>query len=224
MSDAILFDFNGVLVDDEEQHRVALTRVAERLGLTVTRAWYYDRILGLDDAAGFIEVFRTAHRTLPSDLLRQLMAEKATLYREMIDARLTLVSGAEAFVRAVAPAFRLGIVSGARRAEIDLVLSRTGLAGCFEAIVAADDVPCGKPDPAGYRAAHTALERGQPVSPRRCLAIEDSHAGLAAARAAGMRCVTLTTSHPATAFPSADAVWPSLAGRGPADVRSLLDR
>lgn len=224
MNDAILFDFNGVLVDDEEQHRLALTRVAERLGLAVSRAWYYDRILGLDDAAGFVEVFRAAHRTLPADLLRQLVAEKAARYRELIDARLTLVGGAAEFVHAVAPEFRLAIVSGARREEIDLVLSRTGLDGCFEAIIAAEDVPACKPDPAGYRAVHAALERRQPVAPQRCLAIEDSHAGLAAARAAGMPCVTLTTSHPASAFRDADAVWPSLAGRGPADVRALLDR
>jgi beta-phosphoglucomutase-like phosphatase (HAD superfamily) len=124
----------------------------------------------------------------------------------------------------VAPAFRLAIVSGARRAEIDLVLSRTGLARYFEAIVAAEDVPACKPDPAGYRAAHAALERRQPVALARCLAIEDSHAGLGAARAAGLPCVTLTTSHAASAFRDADAVWPSLVGRGPADVRSLLDR
>ena len=221
MSDAILFDFNGVLVDDEEQHRVALTGVAERIGLTVTRAWYYDRILGCDDAAGFVEVFRAAHRTLPSDLLRQLVAEKAMLYREMIDAQLTLVPGAVEFVRAVAIDFRLAIVSGARRAEIDLILSRIGLTGCFDPIIAAEDVSSGKPDPAGYRAAHAALH---PIAARRCLVIEDSHAGLAAARAAGMPCVMLTTSHPAAAFQDADAVWPSLAGRGPADVRSLLDR
>lgn len=224
MSDAILFDFNGVLVDDEEQHRLALTRVAEGLGLTVTREWYYDSILGQDDAAGFVEVFRAAHRTLPSDLLRQLVAEKATLYRELIDERLTLVPGAEEFLRAVAPAFRLGIVSGARREEIDLVLSRSGLGGSFEAIVAAEDVPSCKPDPAGYLAAHAALALRRPVPPRRCLAIEDSHAGLAAARAAGMPCVALTTSRPAGSFRDADAVWPSLVGRGPADVRSLLDR
>ena len=224
MNDAILFDFNGVLVDDEEHHRIALTRVGERLGLTVTRAWYYDHILGLDDAAGFVEVFRAAHRTLPADLLRQLVAEKAELYRELIDAQLTLVPGAAEFVHAVAPAFRLAIVSGARRAEIDLVLSRTALGGHFEAIVAAEDVPACKPDPAGYRAAHAALARRQPVALERCVAIEDSHAGLAAARAAGMACVTLTTSHPASAFRDADAVWSSLAGRGPADVRSLLDR
>jgi HAD superfamily hydrolase (TIGR01509 family) len=224
VNDAILFDFNGVLVDDEEQHRLALTRVAERLGLTVSRAWYYDRILGQDDAAGFVEVFRAAHRTLPSDLMRQLVAEKAALYHELIDARLTLVPGAAEFVHAVAPDFRLAIVSGARREEIDLVLSRTGLGGCFEAIIAAEDVTACKPDPAGYRAAHAALERRRPVAPQRCLAIEDSHAGLAAAREAGMPCVTLTTSHPASAFRDADAVWPSLVGRGPADVRSLLGR
>lgn len=224
MSDAILFDFNGVLVDDEEHHRLALTRVAVRLGLTVTRAWYYDRVLGHDDATAFVEVFRAAHRTLPSDLLQQLVAEKAELYRELIDEQLTLVPGAAEFVHAVAPTFRLAIVSGARRAEIDLVLSRIGLGGCFEAIVAAEDVPSSKPDPAGYRAALAALERREPVAPRRCLAIEDSRAGLAAARAAGMPCIALTTSHPATAFQDADAVWPSLVGRGPADVRTLLDR
>lgn len=224
MNDAILFDFNGVLVDDEELHRLALTRIAGQFGLTVTREWYYAQILGFNDMLSFAEVFRVANRTVPSELLRHLVAEKAALYREMIDERLTFVPGAVEFVRATATEFRLAIVSGARRAEIDLVLGRAGLTGSFEVIVAAEDMPRSKPDPAGYRAAHAALDRRRPLELRRCLAIEDSHAGLAAARAAGIRCVTLTTSHDAAAFPDADAVWPSFAERGPADVRALLAR
>ena len=222
MTDAILFDFNGVLVDDEEQHRVALTRVAERFGLTVTREWYYAHILGFNDTLSFAEVFRVANRTVPMDLVRRLVEEKAALYRQLIDEHLAFVPGAVAFVRAVAPAFRLGIVSGARREEVDLLLGRAGLTGCFEAIVAAEDVAHSKPDPAGYRAAHAALQRRAPLDVRRCLAIEDSPAGVAAARAAGMRCVALTTSHRPAAFADAAAVWPSFEGRGPADVRAVL--
>jgi HAD superfamily hydrolase (TIGR01509 family) len=222
MTDAILFDFNGVLVDDEEQHRAALTRVAERFGLTVTREWYYTHILGFNDTLSFAEVFRTANRTVSTELLRRLVEQKAVAYRELIDGHLAFVPGAQDFVRAVAVDYRLAIVSGARREEIDLLLDRAGLTGCFETVVAAEDVPSSKPDPAPYRAAHGALQRRAPLEPRRCLAIEDSVAGAAAARAAGMRCVALTTSHGPSAFPDAAAVWPSFAGRGPADVRPLL--
>ena len=222
MTDAILLDFNGVIVDDEEQHRLALTEVAGRFGLTVARDWYYEHLLGFNDMLAFAEVFRVANRTVPMELLRRLVQEKAVLYRAMIDERVTFVPGAQEFVHAVAPGHRLAIVSGARREEIELLLDRADLGGRFEVIVAAEDVPRSKPDPAGYRAAHAALHRRAPLDLRRCLAIEDSTAGLAAARAAGMRCVALTTSQGAAAFADAAAVWPSLAKRGPADVRALL--
>ncbi len=224
MNGAILFDFNGVLVDDEEQHRVAFTRVLEGIRLPLSQADYYAHYLGFDDQHCFAEAFRRSNRTLPTQLLRHLVAEKAAVYRELIDQALTFVPGAVEFVRAAAPEFRLGIVSAAPRAEIDLVLDRAALTGHFETIVASADVPRGKPHPAGYRAALAALAARRPLDPGHCIAVEDSRPGLEAARAAGLRVLALTTSRPATEFPDAAAVWPSFADRRPADIQALLDR
>jgi beta-phosphoglucomutase-like phosphatase (HAD superfamily) len=126
------------------------------------------------------------------------------------------------FVARAADAFRLAIVSGALRREIELVLERSRLRHHFPVIVAAEDVSVCKPDPEGYLAAHAGLERAGPLARRRCVVFEDSLPGLEAARAAGMRCVALSTSHPAHALNVADLVWPSFEGHDPAEILPLL--
>src|SRR4029077_8408747 len=90
-------------------------------------------------------------------------------------------------------------------------------AASSEVIIAADDVSRSKPDPASYLAAHDAFNRRRPIAPRACAVIEDSLPGLQAARAAGMPCVMLTTSHAAGALEGRGAalVWESLAGHSP---------
>ena len=104
-------------------------------------------------------------------------------------------------------------MSGALRREIELVLELAGLRPHFAEIVAAEDVGACKPDPQGYLqalAARWSWSRGGAWWSRtRC-------PGLAAARAAGLRCAVLTTSHPTDAFADADLVWPDFAGRRPA--------
>lgn len=223
MTEALLFDCNGVLVDDEAQHCDALRAVLADEGLALDRDAYYADYLGFDDRMCFVEAFRRANRTLVAEHLERLVAAKARRYRELIDRSLAVVPGAPEFVRGAAQRFRLAVVSGALREEIDLVLDRAGLAGQFETIVAAGDVPRCKPDPAGYLAAHAALDRRRPVAPGRCVVIEDSLPGLAAARAAGMRCVMLGTSHAAATLRAsgADLVWESFAGHAPAELATL---
>jgi len=212
--EAVLFDFNGVLVDDEPQHCWALQRVLADEGIALTREQYYAHYLGLDDRTGFMEAYRRAQRTLTTELLKYLVERKSKLYLELVETSLRLVAGAPEFVRDAARQFRLAIVSGALRREIDTVLSRTGLANGFETIIAANDVPRSKPDPAAYLAAHVALNRRRPIAPERCVVIEDSLHGLAAARAAGMPCVMLTTSHPSQTLQGRGValVWDTLAG------------
>ena len=223
LTEAVLFDFNGVLVDDEPQHCEALQRVLAEERITLTREQYYAQYLGLDDRTGFVLAFRNAQRTLTTELLRHLVTKKSQLYLELVRTSLRMVRGAPEFVRDAGRRFRLGIVSGALRREIDHVLGQTKLRDSFEVIIAADDVSHCKPDPASYLAAHVAFNRRRPVAARACVVIEDSVPGLQAARAAGMPCVMLTTSHPAAALEGRGAalVWDSLAGHTASELADL---
>lgn len=218
---ALLFDFNGVIVDDEEQHRHALEAVLASVGITLTREQYYAEYLGWNDEMCFVAAFRGRGEEIDARRLDELVRDKSLRYEALIARSLILVPGARDFIERAAGRARLGLVSGALRREIELVLERTGLARHFEVIVAAEDVPACKPDPAGYLAAHAALNRRSTVLASRCVAIEDSLPGLAAARAAGMRCAMLSTSHPAAALGGADVVWPSFTGHDPAELLML---
>ncbi|MFN2637861.1 MAG: HAD family hydrolase [Gemmatimonadaceae bacterium] len=223
MTEAILFDFNGVLIDDESQHCEALQRVLADERITLTRAQYYEEYLGLDDRSGFIQAFRRVNRTVTPELLEYFVEKKSKLYLGIVKTSLRMVAGAAEFVRDAATQFRLGIVSGALRREIDAVLARTDIADRFEIIVTADDVARCKPDPAAYLTAHRAFAERRPVSVQSCVVIEDSLPGLQAARGAGMPCVMLTTSHAARALEGRGAalVWESLAGHAAAELARL---
>ena len=98
------------------------------------------------------------------------------------------------------------------------MLDRAGLRRHFEVVVAAEDVARCKPDPEGYQAALAALSARRPLAVSRSVAIEDSLPGLAAARAAGLRCTMLSTSHDPATLSEADAVWHSFTGHEPAEL------
>ncbi|HEX9611860.1 MAG TPA: HAD family phosphatase [Gemmatimonadales bacterium] len=220
---ALLFDFNGVLVDDEDHHCEALRAVLREQGIELTREQYYAEYLGFDDRMCFVDALRRAHRTPLAEQVSHLIAAKSQIYETLISRNLALVPGVREFVMRAAGGFRLAIVSGALRREIELVLEQSGLRRHFTVIVAAEDVSLCKPDPEGYLAAHAGLERAGPLTRRRCVVFEDSLPGLEAAQAAGMRCVALSTSHPAPALRVADLVWPSFQGHDPTELLPLLN-
>jgi beta-phosphoglucomutase len=215
MHRAILFDFNGVIVDDEPQHCDALIATLATYGYTLDRERYYREYLGFDDRECFRYTFDLMGLDPEPAFIAEAIERKAVRYDQAIRASLALVPGSEAFIRAAANAgYRLAVVSGALRREIDLVLDISGLRQLFEVIVAAEDVAHCKPSPEGYRMAveRLGLETG------RCVVVEDSLPGLEAAREAGLRCAMIATSHPAGALAGADLVWPNLAGRSPAEL------
>ena len=217
MSSAILFDFNGVLIDDEPQHCDALIATLGEYGIELDRETYYREYLGFDDRECFRFTFERAGRPVDERGMAEAIARKSAHYERSVRAAMRLVPGAAEFVEAAAlDGHQLAIVSGALRREIELVLEVAGLREHFAEIVAAEDVGACKPDPRGYRRGLEAL--AVPVA--RCVVVEDSLPGLAAARAAGLRCAMLTTSHSedACAGAGADAVWPDFVGRSPADL------
>ena len=215
MGSAILFDFNGVIIDDEPQHCEALIATLAEYGYPLDRETYYRDYLGFDDRECFRFTFAQDGDEVTPVRIAEAIERKNEHYLQAIRSEMRLVPGAADFVAAaVDEGHRLAIVSGALRREIDLVLDAAGLRRHFGIVVAAEDVSACKPDPQGYIRARQALG----LAPERCVVVEDSLPGLAAARAAGLRCAVLTTSHPGDVLGTADAVWPDLAGHSPSDL------
>jgi beta-phosphoglucomutase len=215
MTAAILFDFNGVIVDDEPQHCAALIATLADYGYGLDRDSYYRDYLGFDDRECFRFSFARMGRAADEPALAEAIERKHVHYARAVREELRLVPGARDFIEnAALDGLQLAIVSGALRREIELVLDLAGLRPHFAEIVAAEDVSACKPDPQGFNRARAALA----LSPSRCVVVEDSLPGLAAARAAGLRCAMLATSHGADACAGADAVWRDFDGHDHAEL------
>ncbi len=210
---AILFDFNGVLVDDEPIHFALLREVLAEEGVALSEADYYSRLLGLDDRSCFAAALAQAGRRADPTYLMRLVARKASYYQAAVHARgLPFFPGAVELVReAAAQGLMLGVVTGALRDEVEQALSSGGLRPLFKVLVTAEDVDSGKPDPAAYLKGVEQLNSQPPlpsrlIHPHEVLAVEDSPAGLEAASAAGLVTLGIAHSRPAHALRGAAAL------------------
>jgi beta-phosphoglucomutase len=210
---AVIFDFNGILVNDEPIHWELFRRVLLEEGLSLSDEEYYERYLGMDDKGCFRAVFRDKGRALEGAALGNLIERKAAYYRASIADRMVVFPGVKELVPELAARFPLAVASGALRGEIELVLASFGLINFFRAIASAEDVAEGKPNPAIFLKALEGLNRrqgGELIRPSECLVIEDSKEGLVAAHRAGMKCLAVANSYPAVELKSAQAVVESL--------------
>jgi beta-phosphoglucomutase len=206
MRRGVVFDFDGVLADSEGLHLAAFQDVLSARGWTLARATYFDRYLGYDDR-DLLETFLSDHDIqVPAAELDAIVAEKGRRYDARVQGNNILFPGAAACVARLRGAFALGIASGSLHEEITDILRANDLQQAFEVVVGADDVAQSKPAPDSYAAAVERLG----VRPQDAVAIEDSHWGLTAARAAGLRTIAITTSYPRHALLGADAVIDSL--------------
>jgi beta-phosphoglucomutase len=221
----VLYDFNGVIADDEPLHLRLSQDVLAEEGIAVTEAEYHEVYLGYDDRGTFVEAFRRAGRPLTQDHLAALIREKARRYAAYIGEHLVFFPGAVESVRAMAAQYPLGVVSGALRAEIERVLKVAGIGDRFRFVVASEDTERCKPDPEGYVKAlarwNAVAPASQALTPARCVVIEDSIAGVAAAKGAGMRCVAVTHTYRADELAAADRVIDRMADFTPALVAAL---
>lgn len=203
---AVVFDFDGVIVDSEGAHFVALQDTMGAQGWPLAKLEYRDRYLGYSDRDTFDVLSQDRSLGLTANDIARLAADKARRYESLAASGPVPCPGAIECIRELTPRFSLAIASGAIRREIISALDRLQLAGFFSAIVGADDVPAHKPDPAPYIEAARRLN----VAPTLCAAIEDSPWGLESARGAGMFTIGVTHSYPADRL-RADVVVSSLA-------------
>lgn len=224
---AVIFDFNGVIVDDEPLHLELFKTVMAELGIVLSNEEYREKYLGFDDRGCFTAALADAGRVAEAEnaaLIAALIERKAGLYVAAINQSCPLFPGAVPLVKSLAETLPLAIASGALRNEIEIVLGRAGVRDLFQAIIAAEDVSACKPDPEGYVKALAALNAlGQEaIRPEQCLVIEDSVAGIEAAKRAGMRCLAVTNSYAAEELWRADRVVATVEGCVPEEWFTTL--
>lgn len=196
---AVLFDFDGVIVNSEPLHFLAFHEVLKAQGIDITEAEYYQELIGFDDKGAFQHVFARRGRDLDPKTFLRVMTEKSERMMDLIRARkYATLPGVDEFVRALWWRYPLAICSGALREEIEAMLEGVNLRDCFKVIVAAEDVTVGKPDPSGYLTC--AQQLGQKVrkqlAPADCLIVEDAPTVIRSVRQAGFPTLAVATSYP----------------------------
>jgi beta-phosphoglucomutase-like phosphatase (HAD superfamily) len=204
---AVIFDFNGVLVDDEAVHFALFREVLSREGVDITERDYHERYLGYDDRGCFEAALVDAGQVATRHRLDVLIAQKAQRYIEVAERGLRFFPAAAETLETIAARWPIAICSGALRSEIEYALRRLNRLDRVAAIISAEDTDKCKPDPEGYRLALTALRafyqdspnesvvqagnalshRPRDLGPTNCLVLEDSLAGIISAKGAGMQ-------------------------------------
>lgn len=221
MLEAVIFDFDGIIVDTEPLHYKAFQEVLIPLGMGYGWDEYLGHYIGFDDRDAFREAFRSSGRGLTADELHRLIEEKAAAFQRTIASGVEPYAGVVELITSLSGRLPVGLCSGALRSDIDPILSQLGLTGSFDCMVTADEVSASKPDPESYALAVRRLAAAFPahsLTPGGCLAIEDTPAGIASATGAGLKVLAVSNSYPAERLAGAVKVVDSLAG---IDVQSL---
>ena len=217
MIQAIFFDFNGVIIDDEHLQMQVYQELFQEQGITLTEADYMNS-LGMDDETFVRAGYQRSNVSVTEDAVQAMLAEKTIRHRQLIENELPFFPGVVTFIKALARQHAVGLVSMATLDEAGYVLDRANLTPLFSVIVTAGDVSVCKPAPDCYRAALEKLnerrreQRLLPVLAHECLVIEDSPPGIQSGKGAGMRTlgVTNTVSEEALRAVGAEVVTPSL--------------
>jgi beta-phosphoglucomutase-like phosphatase (HAD superfamily) len=181
---AVIFDFNGTLSNDEPILYEIFMKLFAARGKPLSAQEYFDQLAGLSDP----EIVRTWLGEDHPDV-DAVIEERIVRYRAECADGSSIEEPTRAAVRFAAERVPVAIVSGAARAEIEPVIEAADLSALFTAIVPAEDIARGKPDPEGYRRALELL--GGDLDPGDVLVFEDTEAGIASARGAGMRVVAV---------------------------------
>ncbi|MCU1290232.1 MAG: HAD-superfamily hydrolase, subfamily variant 3 [Acidobacteria bacterium] len=226
---AILMDFNGVIIDDEPVHMKAYQEILKTEGIDLTEEEYYS-CLGMNDKAFIEAAYKRAGKEPAANKVLEITIAKSNRWREIVADDLPIFPGVVDFIRKMEKDFALGIVSMARREEIEYVLERANIADCFSVIVSAEDISTYKPDPQCYFEGFNLIDairmkRGSnPMVHSDCLVIEDTPPGILAGKRAGLKTLGVTNTVDAKALreAGADSVTKNLDDWMPGSIRGVF--
>lgn len=208
MLEAVIFDFDGVILDSEPLHYEACCIALKNIGLSLTYKEYLNEYLGLTDKEMFPQFIMSKGQYLSSKEINSLIDKKVESYAHLINSRnkLPFIAGIDQFIIKTHQAgIKMAICTGSSKTEMLPVLERFkhgNLTDYFDVIVTSEDVQYGKPSPEGYA---LAIER-LGVNATKCQAFEDSAYGIEAAKKAGLYVIALATTHPRHELQNADKI------------------
>ncbi|MBS1486600.1 MAG: HAD family phosphatase [Bacteroidetes bacterium] len=188
---AFIFDMDGVIVDTNPYHKIALKQFAEKYGYPLDEEGLIKKIYGRTNKEWIPHLFG---RTITTAELSYFGEEKEAMFRELYEKDIVEVKGLTSFLEeATRLNIKMAIGTSAPRSNVDFVLKHTGIEKFFSAILDESHVTHGKPDPEIYTKCAASLK----LPPAQCVVFEDSLSGIAAAKAAGCHVVGITTTHTA---------------------------
>ncbi|QDT14642.1 HAD family hydrolase [Alienimonas californiensis] len=212
----VIWDVDGVLVDNYTPHLESWQKTAEKFGVSYTEE---------DFQSGFGKTSREHLKenfgaSMADEQIVEVENDKESLYREMVAENFPAMPGARELIQALKDAdFKIALATSGPAANLMLAVRLMKLQPFLSAVVSGNEVAKGKPDPEIFLKAAKSCG----VKPTRCVVVEDSRFGVEAAKAAGMGCLgLLSTGHEAAELEAADRVVESLEGLTADDLRALL--
>jgi HAD superfamily hydrolase (TIGR01509 family) len=212
MIKAILLDFNGVIIDDEPLQMQTYQEILKGEDIDLSEEDYYSS-MGMDDKTFIESAYRRAEKDFTDDRVSEILEAKTAKWREIVEKEIPLFGGVENFVKKMDKEFALGIVSMARREEIEYVLDKTGMRGSFSVILSAEDITNCKPNHECYHKGFNLIDAwrtgagSNPIVHGDCLVIEDSPQGIMAGKKAGLKTLGVTNTVSADELRKAGADW-----------------
>ena len=225
MLKAVIFDFDGIIVDTEPIHYQAFQNILQPLGLGYSWEEYLEKYIGFDDRDAFRESFTSAGKMLDDGMLSNLINQKAEIFEKIVRQGVQPYPGVLELVKALSGNLPLGLCSGALQRDIVPILEQFGLQHAFDAIVTADDVQASKPDPESYLLSLqrlTEVFHSTTILPHECIAIEDTPAGIVSASTAGLAVLAVTNSYSAQRLVGTTHITDSLENITIGVLRSFL--
>jgi beta-phosphoglucomutase len=210
-----IFDMDGVLVDSNPYHKIALKQFCKQHGYDLTEEQLREKIYGRTNKDWIPNIFGS----ISSEKLTAYANEKEILYRKLYANDIVPVKGLLPFLEKLKQrAIPIAIGTSAQRANVDFTLSKTHMDQYFKIIIDEDNVTEGKPNPEVYIKAAAAL--GLPN--QQCVVLEDSLSGVKAGKSAGSKVIAITTTHTREELHEADLIIEDFTGLAPETIISQL--
>ena len=207
MIKAIIFDFDGVIIDSEPLHFKAFQEVLQDLHIPFTEEEYWSKYLAMSDKDLVNEILKDRKMQFASREIEDILLKKAERYLRLLQEQPIFFHGVKDVLMNLAKYFPLAVGSGALLNEIEFALKNLDAMNYFKFVVSAEDVSEGKPNPQIFSLAYRKLlsfESG--LKTEECLVVEDSIHGILAAHNARMKCIAVAHSYKEYDLKGADAV------------------